>query len=559
MTVTNIKAIVGNPGTGKTYTLVRRANEYFDNDEDVFIVTPTHAAENNIRKAFRKMFIEGGMTQEGYNRSKESIHVLNHYKNYLSPHILLDESAMFGMENFYSILQKANNRTFDVDIELYGDLLQLEPVHGDSVLRSIIDFNRDKSDKKTIWDYAKESLYSKVENKLILVPEEFDIELKSIELIVLKQNHRLESQNFSGYNNDYYDYLIDNVVYSDDYSGYLKYAIENYYLITTPTNARGDEINRLLTKEYNNAFKVAPFVFDDVEGKYYLNPFHKHYEELKEHFDFMPEIDKNEAGKYKATAYMNVHRVQSFTVDNVLFYMGNNAIGNRHKKHYSNNMLYTSVTRARHDVQLLGLTESFEQMRETMPQSAQEKNLHRRANRAMLNLRQWIEEIDYIPTAEEVLDRYKVLYNDDSILSFSDKNIITINKVVSKSYTDRYIINYINNEFTDKFGFTLTLWLKNNSANAKKSPRKGKVKQWIDSLSDDELEVVKQDVEELSKANFREKYNKDRNNVRELLGWKLRTYDYSYVSLNFRLGCKKTKRINRVVHFDNLHFEISRG
>ena len=60
--------------------------------------------------------------------------------------------------------------------------------------------------------------------------------------------------------------------------------------------------------------------------------------------------------------------------------------------------------------------------------------------------------------------------------------------------------------------------MKENSTNAKKSPRKGKVKQWIDSLSDDELEDVKQDVEALSKANFRGKYNKDRNNVRELLG-----------------------------------------
>jgi len=197
--------------------------------------------------------------------------------------------------------------------------------------------------------------------------------------------------------------------------------------------------------------------------------------------------------------------------------MGNKVIGNRHKKHYSNNMLYTSVTRARHDVQLLGLSESFEQMRETMPQSAQEKNVHRRANRAMLNLKQWIEEIDYIPTAEEVLDRYKVLYNDDSILSFSDKNIININKVVSKSYNDRYIINYINNEFTDKFGFTLTLWLKENSTNAKKSPRKGKVKQWIDELSDEEFDEVKYDVTNLSRSEFKSKYNMTNTTVKNYL------------------------------------------
>ena len=218
---------------------------------------------------------------------------------------------------------------------------------------------------------------------------------------------------------------------------------------------------------------------------------------------------------------MSTHRVQSFTVDNVLFYMGNNPIGNRHKSHYSNNLLYTAISRARFDVQILGLPESFQQMHKTMPLTAQEKNVHLRANVSMNHLYSWIESNNNLPTADELFNHYQELYKDDSILSTNDKTILDIYSIVSDSYTKRYVINSVNNKYTDKFGFTLTAWLKENASEAQKgnsnAKGKGKVKQWINSLSDDEINKLKQDLKSrmVKQSDFTEKYGYTKKAIRQ--------------------------------------------
>ncbi|WP_260156435.1 C-terminal helicase domain-containing protein, partial [Leuconostoc citreum] len=358
-----------------------------------------------------------------------------------------------------------------------------------------------------------DTLYSDMENIIVDSPEAWKLDSK-VNITVFKKNYRLQSKNFDGYDDEYYEDLIDGAIFSDDYSGYLKYALEHNWLITTPTKARGNEINEILTKEFKSAKDVAPFII--VNDDYYLNPFNKHYSELQEAFDFLPEINIESLTEYKLSAYMSTHRVQSFTVDNVLFYLGNNPIGNRHKSHYSNNLLYTAISRARFDVQILGLPESFQQMHKTMPLTAQQKNVHLKAGIAIVNLKKWVGEADYTPLADEIYDKYVDLYNDNSLLSAYEKSLLEIYKIDSKMHNKRYVIDYINNNFSDKFGFTLTVWLKENASEAKKAPRRGKVKQWIDSLSDDELEVVKQDVEDLSLRKFKAKYSYDHRSVQSL-------------------------------------------
>lgn len=515
MTVTNIKAFIGSPGTGKSYRLVRMVNQLLKQGETVHIMNPTRSARNNLRKAFKEMLISGVMNQEDYKQTYIINNVQHGYKESLAKNIFIDESAMIDLDVFYSLLY-ATLDVPDVHLYLFGDLKQIEPINGDSILKTLIEFNMGKFDDRGIWQFTNEVLYKDLADMTIATPKVWKLSGVNVDVKILKKNYRLESKNFSGYDDEYYSSLIDNAIYTDDYSGYLKYALEHNWLITTPTNARGDEIDNMLSHKYDDFKKVAPFVVDG-NGDYYLNPFNQSFNQLKESFDFMPQIELETTQGYEFTAYMSTHRVQSFTVDNVLFYMGNNPIGNRHKSHFSNNMLYTAVTRAKHDVQLLGLPDSFTQMRQTMPQTAQEKNVHLRANVSMNHLYNWIESNNNLPSADELFEHYQELYKDDSILSTHDKTILDIYSIVSDSYSKRYVINSVNNKYGDKFGFTLTAWLKENSTNAKKSPRKGKVKQWIDSLSDDEIEQVKSDLKSrmVKQSEFKEKYGYTKKAIRQ--------------------------------------------
>ena len=53
----------------------------------------------------------------------------------------------------------------------------------------------------------------------------------------------------------------------------------------------------------------------------------------------------------------------------------------------------------------------------------------------------------------------------------------------------------------------------NNAIGNKNAKGKGKVQRWLDSLSDNETEVVKKDAEDLSRSKFKSKYNMDKRAV----------------------------------------------
>lgn len=514
MTITNIKAFIGAPGTGKTHQLVRMVNDLINKDESVYIMNPTKSARNNVRKAFTEMLDNNDMSFDNYEEAIKSTNVLHGYDENLAQNIFIDESAMVDLSVFYSLLYMAQD-IHDVHLYLFGDLKQIEPVNGDSILKTLIENTMDKDETRNIWEYVADTLYSDMNDMTVESPSSWKLD-SNVNIEVFKKNYRLESKNFSGYNNDYYDDLIEHTIFEEDYSGYLKYAIENYYLITTPTHYRGKEINDSLKHQYDDFESVAPFVI--VNKDYFLNPFNNNFDELKQAFDFLSVADIEVAQSGDFTAYMSTHKVQSFTVDNVLFYMGNNPIGNRHKSHYSNNLLYTAISRAKYNVQILGLPESFKEMRTIMPQTAQEKNVHLKASVAISNLSKWVESNNNTPTADEIYDKYIEMYKDESLIPKHEESILKIYNIESEPYRKRYVINFINNKYTDKFGFTLAQWLKDNSSKSKanntNAKGKGKVQLWIDGLSNEQLEEVKQDLNDLSIRKFKDKYGYNKRYIK---------------------------------------------
>lgn len=517
--IKEITAVIGEPGTGKTYHLTHKVNELLQNGEQVYIMNPTKSARNNVRKAFKNLLSNGEMNHENYEQAFRATNVLHGYQDNPVKNIFIDESAMVDLSNFYSLLYTTID-VADVSLYLYGDIKQIEPVQGDSILKTLIESSMSKHDKRTIWQFVADTLYNQMTDVTVNSPVSWKLDTP-VNIKVLKKNHRLESKNFEGYNNDYYDSLIENANFIEDYSGLLRYCVENNWLITTPTNERGAEINDILNKQYDNPSEVAPFV--KMNKDYYLNPFNKRYNELRQAFDFISEIERDSLTDYTFAYYMSTHRVQSFTVDNVCFFMGNNPIGNRYKKHYSNNLLYTAISRAKYEVQLLGNPLSFQQMRETMPRTSQEKNVHLRAGIAVKNLKRWIEQHEGKPTAEEIHTQYMMFYDDETLIPKHEKSILDVYKIQSEPYNIRYVINYINENYNGKFGFDLTNWLRENAKSTHKGNQrakgKGRVQQWIESLSDEELEQVRADLSSrlVKKDEFRDRYDYTKEQVRKAI------------------------------------------
>lgn len=516
MAVTSIEAFIGSPGTGKTYSLAHKVNELLKNDETVHIMNPTRSSRNNLRKAFKKLFLAGEMSRKDYNKTFIANNVKHEYNQTRAQHVFIEESAMVDIVDLYAIIFIAQTIP-DVHMYLYGDLKQIEPVRGDSILKTLIESSISKSDGRNIWEFVNQTLYKDMPDSLVIKsPIDWQVNL-NVDVTVFKKNYRLQNEYFADYNDEYYKKLISEAIFEESYQGYIKYAIDNYYLITTPTHARGKEIDEMAMDVYGDKYRESvPFIY--AGGDYFLNPFHKDYDTLKEHFDFINEMALEEIpDEYKLTSYMSTHKVQSFTVDNVVFYMGNNPIGNRNKTHYSNNMMYTALTRARYEAKLLGNPESFEQMRNTMPKTPQDQMGSIRSAFAMKSL---LHKLGVAPvlTPDEVYNMFSELFADDSNLPPHELNYLNTYDIKSKKYTMRYVINQVNNEYSSKYGFTLSKWLldRKDEAKSERARGRGKVQLILDGMSDDEKIEMFDDLsnKKVKKDVFMKKYGASKDSIR---------------------------------------------
>lgn len=519
MAVTSIEAFIGSPGTGKTYSLAHKVNELLKNDETVHIMNPTRSSRNNLRKAFKKLFLAGEMSKKDYNKTFIANNVKHEYNQTRAQHVFIEESAMVDIVDLYAIIFIAQTIP-DVHMYLYGDLKQIEPVRGESILKTLIESSISKSDGRNIWEFVNQTLYKDMPDSLVIKsPIDWQVNL-NVDVTVFKKNYRLQNEYFADYNDEYYKKLISEAIFEENYQGYIKYAIDNYYLITTPTHARGKEIDEMAMDAYGDKYRESvPFIF--VGGEYFLNPFHKDYDTLKEHFDFINEIlTEDIPDEYKLTSYMSTHKVQSFTVDNVVFYMGNNPIGNRNKTHYSNNMMYTALTRARYEAKLLGNPDSFEQMRNTMPKTPQDQMGSIRSAFAMKSL---LHKLGVLPamTPDEIYNTFSELFNDDKNLPPHELNYLNTYNINSKKYTMRYVINQVNNEYNYKYGFILSKWLvdRKNDARSERAKGKGRVQLIIDGMSEEEKIEMFDDLSnrKVKDSDFTSRYGLNKKSVRNAL------------------------------------------
>ncbi|MCT3072133.1 AAA family ATPase, partial [Leuconostoc citreum] len=177
MTVTNIKAFIGEPGTGKTYQLTHMVNDLINQGQSIYIMNPTKSARNNVRKAFKEMLEAGDMSYDNYKEAFKSTNVLHGYQDNPSNNIFIDESAMIDLSAFYALLYSTIGME-DVHIYLFGDMKQIEPVNGDSILKTLIQKTMPSDDTRNIWQYVADTLYSDMENIIVDSPEAWKLDSK---------------------------------------------------------------------------------------------------------------------------------------------------------------------------------------------------------------------------------------------------------------------------------------------------------------------------------------------------------------------------------------------
>ena len=541
-----LNVIVGTPGTGKSYRLVNKVIEQFKNKKSIYVMAPTYTAKERIIVGYKERLDNHVITDIQYRQLCRDTHVLQYsYKN--EEIIFIDEFSMLDISDWYSLLFRVEGemrkKQINIYLNSYGDVKQLPPVKNNGTLGVLlrVNYNKFNHDRdKEFSEFVAKDLYKNIDKEELQPPKDWNGVIDQVNLKVLHTNYRLASNydNIADYDEDFYDYVFSNNVLEleDDakYCDSIANMIKEKYLIIVPTHNIGHIIdnymkNSLTSEELKSE---APFLRND--SKIYKNP----YCDIDYKFDFatsVPEEYDTLVDKYKYSFYSTVHSCQGATVDNVAFVTMNYRVNPHVKDFYSNNMLYTALSRARKNSYFLGDGSIFQFMRENYSKlntTSFNSKIQRDAAKKTYNTLK-----DKYPqeklTYQQVIDLYKTKFteaiNEDS--GVIDTAMTIDNKFRPKLLSDNDIMAILNKRSKNKkvgyhidepwYNEQYRLWF--NNVKIRRSARAGKiggkhssVGEWLDSLSDDELNKVIADMY-LSRRKFATKYHHDKRSVKRLL------------------------------------------
>lgn len=515
----------GEPGTAKSYTLVQQAlmDARLGRGSNIYIMTPTQASKQNLISMFDKLKKEAN---DHANLSdaklledlKWTVHVMDgRYQT--QQYVYIDEFGQLPSTYFNSLLLNMQSAS-DVVLKAFGDIKQLTPPTGNSPVEALMRNNLETED---LWSFVADKCYDDFYFETMTAPKMWQIDI-DITVHLLNENYRLKKLGYTSFNNDFFDSIIKQVTQKDDYEEELMQAVNDYNLILVATKSRGREIDdlfeeKLSLEEYQG---YAPFI--EYNNKTYLNPWNKEYKTLQSKFSGVPTIEKPEQLSHRDVSFKywaTVHSTQGVTVSAVTFYMGNKPISNGHKNHYSSNLFYTSITRASDSIQLLGLAESFKEMRHIQPITPQKKLQHILADEAGNKLLEKLYKLESpVPyTFPQLRDMYDDIYKHLKPSNNLEHDLSDFN-VTLMPYTD----NELKLKFKDwdgsigkgfgKPNYGKLIYEKYfNEVKVNNRKGRGKVQIWLSGLTADEIEAVKQDVNALSVRKFKDKYNMAKKNV----------------------------------------------
>lgn len=515
----------GEPGTAKSYTLVQQAlmDAKLGRSSNIYIMTPTGASKQNLISMFDKLKKEANDSLNFSDAKlledlKWTVHVMDgRYQT--QQYVYIDEFGQLPSTYFNSLLLNMQSAS-DVVLKAFGDIKQLTPPTGNSPVEALMRNNLETED---LWAFVADKCYDDFYFKKMTAPKMWQINT-DITVHLLSENYRLKKLGYTSFNNEFFDSIIKQVTQKENYEDELMQAVNDYNLILVATKNRGCEIDdlfedKLSLKEYQGH---APFI--EYNNKTYLNPYNSDYKTLQSKFSGVPTIEKPEQLSHRDVRFKywaTVHSTQGVTVSAVTFYMGNTPISNGHKNHYSSNLFYTSITRASDSIQLLGLAESFKEMRHIQPVTPQKKLQHILADEAgdklLENLYKQEGHVPY--TFPQLRDMYDEIYKNLKPSNNLEHDLSDFN-VTLMPYTDNELkLKFKDWDTSFGKGFGKPNYGKIiyeqyfNEVKANNRRGKGKVQIWLSGLSEDETKLVKQDAEDLSRAKFKSKYGKDKRAV----------------------------------------------
>ena len=512
---TKLAVIAGRPGSGKSTILIQDGINAILGGKSLYVMTPTHSARRSLQSAIDYQYANelSATRKEALRKLRYSIHVLNGYA--LQEIILIDEMSMVSVPALFNLLYRTQYVKPTPEIHMYGDLAQLPVIKGNSVIEELIRANVEGN----VWDWAKNA-YENVDFTSLPAPASWHLE-HDIEFKVLLENYRLQAEGFTDYNKEYFSYLLDHVIdKAEDYKQALIDAVEKMALIVSPTHNRGAQVNKMLQEHYGKSwYEVAPFVKMPKDTKVYLNPANEQLPELKKAFKFLEVLpDVNDMNKVEFTAYVVTNVAQGATVDNAVYFMGDDAIPDgKTQHHYSYNNFVVSVSRSRQATQLIGKKESFEKMIDIVPISAQQRLQHHKSDKAINLLFENLYARNDELTADDIYELYLNTFNDIDESNLAQADELRDYGIISTPLSKKEMIL----KFKD-YDTMRGMAVHNNyaliyrdyiqSINKENAKGKGKTQAWVNSLSDDELAELKADTD-LSRAKFKAKYGKDKRQV----------------------------------------------
>lgn len=508
---------IGEPGVGKTHELISQAFDDAKLGRAVYIMTPTNASKQNIISQIYKRTATTALDSEKRALQKLvwSVHVLESSYNG-EQYIYIDEIGQTSTSYFNSLLMMLQSVPY-AELSLFGDVKQLKPSSQSfSPLESLM---RNNLTVPSFWDFVSDNCYDNFDYTSFNAPKTWLIK-KPIQVTLLTQNRRLRKLGYTSYNNEFFDDVIEtHTIEKSDYTEELTKAVNDYSAILVATKARGQEaddiIFRLMGNDQTAFNSYAPFI--EANGHTYLNPDHVDFDKLEKAFSGVPVVDASVNTRGAVHHYWaTVHSMQGISIKSITFYMGNQPIGNRHAEHYSQNLLYTSITRASDEITLLGLKDSFLKMRHQQPDNPQKKLGNYKADQAVTKLFDALlnQEGREFKSFDKVLHMYNEIFDNTELSTGVAQTVSEFNIRLDK---------YSEHELKMKFkefpsSDAIVKGFKPNykkfyeeeiaNTNGAKFRGKGKVQQFIQSLTPEKLAELKADTEALSVRKFADKYNK---------------------------------------------------
>lgn len=512
---------VGEPGVGKTHEIMSRAFDDMKLGRPVYIMTPTNAAKQNIIAQIYKRMTTTALDSEKHALQKLvwSVHVLESSYNG-EPYIYIDEIGQTSTSYFNSLLMMLQSVPY-AEVNLFGDVKQLKPSSQSfSPLESLM---RNNLVVPSFWDFVADNCYDNFDYTSFNAPKTWLIK-KPIDVTLLTQNHRLKKLGYTSYNNDFFDDVIETrTIEKDDYTQELTQAVNDYSAILVATKKRGEEADDIIFKALGNDQAIfeafAPFI--TANGHTYLNPDHADFDKLEKAFSGVPVVDSSVNTRGAVHHYWaTVHSMQGISIKSITFYMGNQPIGNRHAEHYSQNLLYTSITRASDEITLLGLKDSFLKMRHQQPDNPQKKLGNYKADMAVTKLFDALlnQEGNEFKSWDKVSHMYDEIFAKTELSTGVAQTVSEFNVRLDKYSEHELKMQFKNFPSSDAIvnGFkpNYKKFYDDEIAitNGAKFRGKGKTQLWVNSLSDEELAELKADTY-LSRAKFKAKWSKDKRQV----------------------------------------------